>query len=158
MTVQAKLLAEKMGLAFVVAFITALTGLSGFNLRASQPYLHALDVALLAAAVALITGLITVFGTLAVTLQNNKVLDVIVRTFLQFLQNFLGFMTASGVFGAFEMNWLSALSLAIVGALPTLLKSLVAIHLPTVGASTVTGALPARPGYVSPTQRRNLNT
>jgi hypothetical protein len=156
MTIQAKLLAEKVGLAFIVAFVTALSGLTGFNLRSSQQYVHALDVALLAAVVALVTGLITVFGVLAVALQHNPLLDVLVRTALQFLQNFAGFMSASGIFGAFEMSWTSALSLSVIGALPTLLKALVAIHLPTPGASIVSGSLPARANYTSPTQSRNL--
>jgi hypothetical protein len=130
---KALLVAEKTIWAFGYQFAVVLATVGTVNLWHKQSWVQAADSAGWAALLALGTSLITVLSGLVVT----GYLDVVLRVVLQFLQSFFGVLIASATASFINAPWQGALGTAVLAAMAALAKCLLALKLPTLGASVV---------------------
>lgn len=130
---------ERASRTFLQQFTVLLLATGSAGLMVHQSWLVALDSASFAAAVSLLTSVLT-FKVPA--LPNWA--DLLLRVAKTFVQSFIGTLTAANVLSVSHADWRGALAVAVPVALSALLTGLAALAIPgTNGASLLPAGLGA---------------
>jgi hypothetical protein len=122
---------ERAGRTFAQQFTVLLLAAGSAGLLVSQNWLVALDSALFAAVVSVLTSVLT-FKVPQLSVRY----DLLLRVAKTFLQSFLGTLTASHVLSVSGADWKGALAVAVPVAVTAFLTGIAALGVPTTdGAS-----------------------